>query len=222
MNDLEFGIWPGQLEIRRAGAGSFMRASFPLNVTATRSNVGRVRKERFASGSQSWQVREFEKLQVQMAQVVASSMDKMRKRKRVEELEDQLEKRNTHLLIGHDFNKAIADMKSGTLKVNHTPSVVEIEAVLPEEALQPSWVKDAVLAVQGGQLRGISPGFKVTNKGAERLVPEDGGGDSLVREILDAMVVEYSIVSRPAYPLTTVDARSDRWSYIPIKRRYWL
>ena len=41
----------------------------------------------------------------------------------------------------------------------------------------PSWILDAVKAVEGGQLRGISPGFVVGAKGqASGLVPEDGDG----------------------------------------------
>ena len=82
---------------------------------------------------------------------------------------------------------------------------MELEATLPPDERMPSWVRDAVLAVEGKQLRGISPGFQVPAKGAERLVPEDGEGDALVREILDAVAFEYSIVSRPAYPTTEVD-----------------
>ena len=99
-------------------------------------------------------------------------------------------------------------MRTGTLTVKHT-AAVELEAELPDPDRMPSWVRDAVLAVEGGQLRGISPGFQVPAKGGERLVLEDGPGDSMVREITDAVAFEYSIVARPAYSGTAVDARAD-------------
>ena len=76
------------------------------------------------------------------------------------------------MLVGHSYGRAIADMSSGTLTVKHTAAAVEIEALLPDPDRMPSWVRDAVLAVEGGQLRGISPGFQVPAKGGERLVPE--------------------------------------------------
>ena len=143
----------------------------------------------------------------------------------IEQLEDALEKRNTFLLVGHSYDRAIADMRTGNLKVKHTAAAVEIEAELPAESRMPSWVRDAVLAVEGGQLRGISPGFVVGPKGAERLVPEDGDGNSMVREILDAVVYEYSLVARPAYATTEVDARADEFPELsepPRRRRFWL
>ena len=86
---------------------------------------------------------------------------------------------------------------------------MRFEAALPDDVDQPSWVRDAVLAVRGGQLRGVSPGFQVTSKGAERLIPEPGNPAVLIREITDATIYEYSLVSRPAYSGTTLDARQD-------------
>ena len=65
-------------------------------------------------------------------------------------------------------------MRTGNLRVKHTRDAVEIEADLPEESRQPSWVRDAVLAVEGGQLRGLSPGFNVTSRGGESFIPEPG------------------------------------------------
>ena len=106
--------------------------------------------------------------------------------------------------------------------MQHTDDAVFLRADLPPEELQPSWVRDAVLAVDGKQLRGISPGFNVTPQGRQRLVPEDGPGDSLVKEILDSTVYEYSLVARPSYAGTQVDTRSDDVLLTPKRRRYWL
>ena len=214
---MEYGIWSVTLEVRAKGGRRTLLGRFPYNVQATVANRGRVRKERFRSGSMAWQVREFERLQGELAEAI----DRGVQQGMIDALHDGLEKRNTHLLVGHDYNRAIADMRSGTLQVRHTDDAVELEAALPAEDRQPSWVRDAVLAVEGGQLRGLSPGFQVTTKGAERMVPEDNG-PSMVREILDATVFEYSLVARPAYPTTSVDARADEAVAQQRRHRVWL
>jgi len=220
---MEYPILDGALEVRARDGRRVLSGRFPYGKTATVRSAGRTRKERFASGSMYWQVREFEKLQGELAKVVASALDKAAKAKRAEALEDALEKRNTFLLTGHDYNRTLADMRTGTLAVTHTREAVELEATLPPEGEGPSWVEDAVRAVRGGQLRGISPGFAVpAGKGGERLVREDGPGDALVREILDCVVFEYSLVARPAYAETTVDARAYAATLVERRRRVWL
>ena len=218
----DYPIFEGNLEVRARGNRRVLSGKFPYGATATIRNTGRARKERFAPESMSWQVREFQKLQGELAETIKASIDETRKQLLIEQLEDGLERRNTHLLVGHDYNRAVADMRTGNLSVRHTREAVELEAVLPDESEMPSWVRDAVLAVKGGQLRGVSPGFQVTAKGAERLVPEGGGGDSMVREILDAVVFEYSLVARPAYASTSVNARADDPMTEPRRRRVWL
>ena len=206
-------IFDGQLEIRVSGAGRVLRGAFPLGRTATLRSAGRVRKERFKSGgggrAVSWQVREFEKLQAELSQVISSSLDDAAKTLKVEALEDAIEKRNTHLLVGHSYDRAIADTKTGNLALAFSDDAVTFEAALAEEVDMPSWVRDAVLAVRGGQLRGVSPGFQVTSKGGERLISEPGNPAVLIREITDATIYEFSLVARPVYSGTSVDARQD-------------
>ena len=221
MND--FPILDGSLEIRARGDRRVLAGRFPYNRTATVRSSGRARKERFASNSMSWQVREFQKLQGELADVLKSSVDQARKELLVEQLEDALERRNTFLLVGHDYNRTVGDMRSGTLKVTHTAQAVELEAELPADGDMPSWVRDAVLAVKAGQLRGISPGFQVGAKGGERLIPEPGNPGVMIREIQDAVVFEYSLVARPAYSGTDVDARAGDTLVLPNgKVRLWL
>ena len=210
----DYPILDGHLEVRARGSGRVLSGRFPYGRTATVRSGGRVRKERFAPGALAWQVREFEKLQKEAAELVGGVVD--------EALEDALERRNSFLLVGHSYDKTIADMRSGTLKIRHTPAAVEIEAALPDETRQPSWVKDAVLAVEAGQLRGISPGFQVPAKGGERLVPEPGNPGVMIREIEDAVAYEYSLVSRPAYSGTDVAARADDPALTGSRRRLWL
>ena len=114
-------------------------------------------------------------------------------------------------------------MRSGTLAIEHKADAVNLRATLPAEGQAPSWVEDTVKGIQGGQVRGVSPGFQVpTGKGAERLVPEDGGGNSMVRLIDDAVAFEYSLVSRPAYSGTTADVAERSWRPSNRGRRFWL
>ena len=215
-------MFDGAFEVRARGAGRMLAGRFPLNKTATVRSRGRVRKERFKSGSMSWQVREFQKLQEEMAEAMKSGVDEAVKQSVIEQLEDQIEKRNTFLLVGHSYDRAIADTRSGTLAVVHKNDAVELEAELPADDAMPSWVRDAVLAVEGKQLRGISPGFQVA-RGGEHLIKEDASvGDSMIREITDAVVFEYSLVARPAYAQTEVDARTDVPLTSSRRRRVWL
>ena len=163
-----YGTWPGQLEIRAKGGREYLSGYFPLNTTATVRAHGRTRKERFASGSMSWQVEAFQGLQDELADLVNKTVEKYRRKviaDKIAEIEAALESRNTHLLVGHSYDKAIADMKTGTLKVEHTRDAVKLEAALPVEGRRPSWVQDAVYGVEGGQLRGISPGFPGRGEG---------------------------------------------------------
>ena len=215
-------VFDGAFEVRARGAGRVLSGKFPYNKTATVKSSGRARKERFKSGSMSWQVKEFQKLQGELADMMKSSLDEARKQILIEQLEDAIEKRNTFLLVGHSYDRTIADMRSGTLAVKHTRDAVELEAELPADDEMPSWVRDAVLAVKGKQLRGISPGFQVA-RGGEHLEREDpSAGDSMIRVIDDAVVFEYSLVARPAYAGTDVDARGDMPITPTRRRRVWL
>lgn len=218
MDSATFPILEGSLEIRARGDSRVLSGRFPYGRTATVRASGRTRKERFAPDSMSWQVREFEKLQGELAAMLSDEVDQVRR----EILEDALERRNTHFLIGHSYDKAVADMRSGTLAVKHTRAAVELEATLPPDADMPSWVRDAMLAVKGGQLRGVSPGFQVPAKGGERLIPEPGNPGVMIREITDAVVFEYSLVARPAYSGTDVAARADDPALAAPRRRLWL
>ena len=217
MTDFHGPILDGALEIRARGSGRVLSGRFPYGRTATVRSTGRARKERFAPGSMQWQTREFERVQSELAAMVKDTADTVR----LELLEDELEKRNTFLLVGHSYDRNLADMISGTLAVKHTAKAVELEAALPDPDKMPSWVRDAVLAVEAGQLRGISPGFTVPAKGAERLIPEPGNPGVMIREITDAVAFEYSLVARPAYSGTDVDARADDPA-LTARRRLWL
>ena len=221
----EYPIFLGEIEVevRAAGGGRTLSASFPYNRIATVASGGRVRKERFNSGSLSWQTREFEKLQTELSTTIAAKMDATVKAKRLEALEDALEKRNTFLLSGHDYNRAIADVRSGTLAVEHGKDGVLLRASLPPEGQAPSWVEDTIKGVKGGQVRGVSPGFQVPAGQGREYLEREIGGPSMIRVIDDAVAFEYSLVARPAYSGTTIDARAEGLELeAPPRRRVWL
>ena len=71
------------------------------------------------------------------------------------------------LLVGHDGNKPLASREAGNLILEDRPEGVYFEAKLPPEHDRPTWMQDAVLAIKGGLIRGVSPGFKATNEGLE-------------------------------------------------------
>ena len=120
--------------------------------------------------------------------------------------------REISLLYGHAFDKPLGSRLRGSLIVRNDKDGVEFEATLPDPAEQPSWVRDAMLAVQGGLVHGVSPGFRVPPLGvvdnAESLIEEVGNPGVFIRQINHAVLAELSLVSRPAYPDTGVEIRS--------------
>ena len=123
------------------------------------------------------------------------------------------EAREVHLLTGHSFDRPLASKRGGTLKLDDRADGLRFEAELPEEAAQPTWMRDAVLAMGAGLIGGISPGFSVPPAsavpGAEALVPEPGNPGVQIRVIRQAVLHELSLVTRPAYPETEVDLRAE-------------
>ena len=123
--------------------------------------------------------------------------------------------REINLLLGHSFGAPLASRRAaGNLEIEDTAEAVRFEATLPEEARQPTWMRDAVLAIEAGLVSGVSPGFSVPPKGvvpdAERFVPEPGNPGVHIREIHQAVLFELSAVTRPAYNGTSIEARAWR------------
>ena len=82
-----------------------------------------------------------------------------------------------------------------------TREAVEFEVDLPDEASQPTYMRDTVAMVRAGLAGGVSPGFRIPPR---NVVPEaefeerEPGGPSMVRVIRQAVLYELSIVTRPA------------------------
>ena len=123
--------------------------------------------------------------------------------------------RDITLLHGHDFSQPLASRRAGTLDLSDTDEALEFSATLPVEGRRPSWIEDAVRAVEAGLIRGLSPGFQIPPRSAlgrdpERLIPEPGNPSVEIREIVAAVLFELSLVSRPTYETTAVELRGDQ------------
>ena len=131
------------------------------------------------------------------------------------------EAREIHLLSGHSFDRPLASKRAGTLTLEDRNDALVFTADLPDEAAQPSWMRDTVMAMRAGLIGGISPGFAVPPAsvvpGAERLIPEPGNPGVQIREISQAVLHELSLVTRPAYPETEIDLRAE--SLVPRQAR---
>ena len=223
----EFPTFDGALEIRARGSGRLLSGRFPYSpgpgrMMATISDRGKRRKERIADDAFGWQIRAFAEVQQELARVIEESVDQAR----IELLRQELERRNVHILTGHSYDKPLGDLKSGTARIESTREAVAFEVDLPPDAEQPSYMADAVRMVRAGLAGGISPGFRVPPasavRDAETFEPEPGNPGVQVRVINAAVLHELSIVTRPAYSETGVDARA--FDPVPAvrRRRIWL
>ena len=217
-------IFPGDLEIRRGGrllSGSFPYSSGPGDRQATVMDRGSVRKERIGPDAFAWQINQMGRLQDELAGVLSGAVDEAR----AQVLRQEIERRNVHILAGHDFDKPLGDLARGTARVTSDKKAVKFEVDLPADADQPTYMRDTVKQINGKLAGGISPGFRVpprtTVAQAERLEPEPGNPAVQVRVIEKAVLYELSIVARPAYSDTALDVRTDTEPE-PERRRVWL
>ena len=120
--------------------------------------------------------------------------------------------REIQVLSGHNFDRPLGSRIRGSAEFIDSVEALEFEVRLPELSQRPSWIRDAVLAVEGGLVAGISPGFRIPpksiNENAERFVPEVGNEGVEIREIHDSILYELSLVSRPAYTETSLEIRA--------------
>ncbi len=178
------GIENGGLEVRREGKQTRISGSFPYSSLAILSDGGkrgRPRKEQFKSGAFSHSV--------------------------------QSETQEIHLLLGHDFGKPLASKLSGSLQLEDRADALVFSAVLADGLLDTSHGKDALAMLSTGLIAGISPGFRIpperTVPNAETVEDEDPSeGTALIRTVNAAILYELSLVTRPAYPETTVENRN--------------
>lgn len=179
----------GGLELRRENnGGARLSGRFPYGKPAVLSDggrTGRPRKEVIARGAFNYRIDD--------------------------------PKEDIHLLVGHDFGQPLASKNTGTLKFNDTAAALTFAAVITPEIADTVHGRDALALIDAGLAVGISPGFRIPPERAvpkaeeiteEEHAPEEGKHRAIIRTILAALLYEFSIVTRPAYPEAQVEARS--------------
>jgi uncharacterized protein len=184
-----WGGHDGALELRRsADGGTRLRGRFPYNKAAVLSDggrTGRPRKEVIAPRAFAY---------------------------RVDRPEEDI-----HLLVGHDFGQPLASRGAGTLDLRDTDEALLFTAIITPQMAQVTWVQDALAALGAGLIAGISPGFRIPPERAvkDAETVEDEGSDpargmhnAIIRTVWAALLYELSLVVKPAYPETQVEARN--------------
>ena len=127
--------------------------------------------------------------------------------------------REIHALVGHDYSKPLGSKLTGSAMFDDTPEslIVTIPELPPTE-----FARNAHSLVAAGLMAGVSPRFIVpgpdTVPNAETVVPEPGNPAVGIREIAAAVLLEISLVTRPAYQDSAAEARSQT---VP-KPKIWL
>lgn len=102
--------------------------------------------------------------------------------------------------FNHDTDKVLGRKSAGTLTLEKDRTGLAVEISPPATTL----AKDLLISIRRGDISGMSFRFRVMPDGADWDFEED----MLVRTITDMLIGEVSIVSEPAYPATSVEARS--------------
>jgi len=188
---METALWMGDLEVRAARKGRRkLRGRFPYKKRAVLSDGGRKggrpQKETFAPKAFAYRVEAADK--------------------------------EIHLLVGHDFNRPLASKLTGTMKLVDTAEALTFEAEITPEIAATSYGRDVLAQIDSGLAYGISPGFRLppprrvakpevfTDEGFD---PSRGMFNALIRTINSALLYELSIVTRPAYKESTIEALPD-------------
>ncbi|MTD99932.1 hypothetical protein GIY56_06515 [Paracoccus sp. YIM 132242] len=180
-----WGGHSGGLELRKRASGALaLHGRFPYNTAAVLSDggrTGRPRKEVLASRAFEYRVKD--------------------------------PKEEIHLLVGHDFGQPLASKSAGTLDIRDSDEALTFEATISPEMQEVTWVRDAMAAMSAGLIVGLSPGFRIPPEravpNAEKVEEEDPAlGIALIRTIYAALLYEISLVTRPAYPETQIEARN--------------
>lgn len=101
-------------------------------------------------------------------------------------------------LFDHDTSMVLGRTSAGTLEAEDGADGVDMTAYLPET----QWARDLRVSMERGDIRHMSFRFIAEDDEWESL------GDQVVRTVLEAEVLELSVVSMPAYPQTSAQART--------------
>lgn len=171
----------GDLELRAAGRNGRrrLRGRFPYKSLAVLSDggkLGKPQKERFMPGAFTHSI---------------NSADQ-----------------DIHLLVGHSFDAPLASKNTSTLTFNDTADALNFDAEITPQIADTSYGADILKQIDSGLSVGISPGFRIPPPRAvakaetfadEGYDPARGMHNARIRTILQAILFELSIVTRPAY-----------------------
>lgn len=181
-----FDIAPLEIRKRRDGSRR-VRGRFPYNKRAVLSDGGtkggRPQKEVFAPNAFAYRV--------------------------------NLVTEDIFLLVGHDFGFPLASKATQTLLLTDSAEALTFEATITPAIAETSYGADILKQIEAGLSVGLSPGFRLPPPRAvakpetftdEGFDPARGMHNALIRTINAALLYELSIVTRPAYTETTVQA----------------
>lgn len=176
------------LELRRRDGFYNVRGRFPYNKPAVLSDGGRTGRPR--------------------KEVIASRAFAYRVNDPAEDI---------HFLLGHSYDKPLASKLTQTLSFEDTAAALNFEAKILPAVADTSHGADALALIETGLAVGISPGFRIPPKRAvaeaetvadEGMRPSEGAYNAIIRTVWQALLYEISLVTRPAYPESEVEARS--------------
>lgn len=101
----------------------------------------------------------------------------------------------------HDTSKPLGRRSAGTLRLSKTDTLLKFEA----DASDTSWSRDAVAAIERGDVQGMSFRFRVLPEGERWEEDKDG---NLIRTLTNVELQEVSPTPEPAYPKSSASIRS--------------
>jgi len=105
------------------------------------------------------------------------------------------------MLHNHDSASVLASTANGSLKLRETSRGLEFEATPADTGLG----RDLLTLAQRGDIQNMSFGFRVRGTGGERWRETDQG---ITRDLIDVELFEISSTAFPAYPASSMSARS--------------
>ena len=184
---VDHGAYPGSTaEVRARRSG--LSGVFNYGRDRTVKDRGKRRKSRVNAGAFSWQMREFEALQAELAKDIGEAAQAG--------IKDRM--REVQLLAGPDYSKPLASLKSGTLKLRDGPDGLEFDAPkLPAT----TYARDLQAGMSAKSADyGVDVLYKIPPRDvvpdAFEIIPEPGNPGVEIEVVKQATLQAIAIVSR--------------------------